>query len=153
MFLSGRILQCIRKGYRSSEHLLWEVDGVWWVLVFSYIYIYMWGFCKLATVTGIIGPKITLQPFLPLRLMIYDANFRVWEIEEDDLVGLHFQHWWRLWTLPWNKLCVCRWNLLLVLCETSQTNLNWMKFSFDQIETKIKLRYLQTLWEVANRSM
>ena len=48
------------------------------------------------------------------RLSPLNILFRVWEISEDDFAGLHLWLWRILWTLPWDQLCLCRWDLLLV---------------------------------------
>ena len=70
-------------------------------------------------------PTLKLLAF-PLPLVFIDkAQFRVRKIKENDLAGLHLQHRWRLWTLPWNQLCVCHWDHLLVLCQTLCKH-NWL---------------------------
>ena len=63
-------------------------------------------------------------------LIISTMNLRVRKIKENDLAWLHLQHRWRLWTLPWNQLCVCHWDHLLVLCQTlcKQIWLIWFWF-------------------------
>ena len=45
---------------------------------------------------------------------------RVREIAQDDMVWLHLQFWGVLWSLPWNQLCLCCRDHLLVFHKTLQ---------------------------------
>ena len=45
---------------------------------------------------------------------------RIWAVTENDLAGLHLWIWRDLWTLPWNQLCLCRRDSLLVLHQALQ---------------------------------
>ena len=46
--------------------------------------------------------------------------FRIWAVTKNDLAGLHLWIWRDLWTLPWNQLCLCRRDSLLVLHQALQ---------------------------------
>ena len=54
---------------------------------------------------------------LCLLLIGTTMHFRVREIPKHDLVGLHLRLWRPLWALSWDQLCLCRWDLLLVLYQ------------------------------------